>query len=288
MGYYRHPQYGRVYGKSIGSPKGRIAWPSLLEKRKSTTPDGTEIERYEATLCIAKDDPKSDVFLDELNGMIMGNETEEKGMLATFNEKTKAKLALDSEYLKDGDLFNMEKYPYYKGMWILQARSSKDVGLRGPNKEVIDGSQIVGGCICKFVVTPHLGPTGLSFALERVQFLEDDGVHFGGAGRNLDQFLDDVTGGNAPSEETEVEEEAPAEEPVEEAPKPVAKAAPSPAAARLQAAQANAGKKVAAKVAAPAASLKGKSPEQVRAELRAQTSKVVTTGKGKNLAMDNL
>ncbi len=54
--YYKHPQYGRVYGDAIRTPIGRIAWPSLVEPKKSKTPDGKDIERFEVTLLLDKED----------------------------------------------------------------------------------------------------------------------------------------------------------------------------------------------------------------------------------------
>lgn len=285
--YYKHPKFGHVYGELIATPVGRLVWPSLIAPRTSNY-EGADITKYEVTVALDKSDPQTDVFLDKLDGMIAGAD----GMLALFNHKAAAKISLDS-LIKDGDEFNLEKYPYYAGKYVLKATNKEAVPVKDKFKATIDPSVIIGGVIGRLVVTPLLTARGLSFRLERVQFIEDDDTRIGGSVRgDVDSFLTDLdepTEADEVLEETEVEEEVE----VEEKPKATVRSRPlvaqSPSQAMKQGRPANV---AAATVAAPA----NGAPKVTAAELRAraaataksQQATVSKTGKGKSLALNNL
>ncbi len=205
-------------------------------------------------------------------------------------KKTKAKLSLSEgeELLKDGDTFDLEKYPYYAGKYIIQARNTNAIGVKDVNKNDIDPSVVKGGVKGLLIVTPHIGPTGLSFRGERLQFIEDDGERFGGSLRNVDALLDNLEEETEEEKEVEPIEEVETEvvEEVEETPPPVKKVAP---------AKPIASKALPPKAATPPAPTnKAEAAANLRAQMAAKVQKAppvgkaVTTGKGKNLALDNL
>jgi len=273
--HYKSPKTGRVYANEpIWTPVGRLAWVYLKEP-KTDTFDGKDTIRYKCSVILPKGDIKTENFLAALDTLV--NEKNE-GMLALYNDKNKTKIGLADALLQDGDESDLEKYPYYANSFILGAAKpgDKSVDVRGPKGkgDLVDPAFLQGGMMGRLLVVPHIGPTGLSFKLEVVQFAKDDGVRFGGSTRNLDKFLDAIDG-ECSAEECAVEasEDAlPEEEAAEEAP-------PAPVA-----------KVVAPKVtAAPVA--KANPAAAMRAQMAAKApagGKVVTTGKGKNLALNNL
>lgn len=177
-------RYNRVYGKGMATPEGRFSWPSL-DKPKDPPPVQPGQEqgkpRYEVTLLLEK--TKAQAFVNEL-------QVKAKTMCAMFNEGNSVKLA-EVSVVKDGDAFDLEKYPYYKGHYVLVARNAKQPKIWNKNKQNMNPAEIYGGQLGKLVVVPHLGPTGLSFRLEIVQLVLDDQTRFGGTKENYDDLLDD-------------------------------------------------------------------------------------------------
>ena len=207
--YYKHPSYGTTYGESTPSPRGRFAWPSLVKpKDPPKSKDGAVGQpRYEVSLILPKNDPKVQTFLDYIKA-------ECTGMLEVFNQGAKAKIAIDT-FVQDGDAFDAEKYPYYVNSWVLVARNAKMPTIVDDAKGEVGPETIKGGMIGKLMVTPLITPHGLSYKLEVVQFLKDDGVRFaGGSGRDMSALLSQL----------DDDEEAPAAV-EQEAPKAVAPAA---------------------------------------------------------------
>src|SRR3972149_830527 len=90
---------------------------------------------------------------------------------------------------KDGDGFDLEKYPYYENRFILVARNAKAVDIYSKDEEKIMPSEIIGGAEGRILVTPIITAKGVSFKLELVQFIKDDGTRYGGANRDLSSFL---------------------------------------------------------------------------------------------------
>lgn len=219
--YYKHPSYGTVYAESVPTPQGRFAWPYLTKPKDP--PKGKDgvvgSARYEVVLVLPKSNPKVQTFLDYIK-------SETVGMLKTFNEGSKAKIAIDT-YLQDGDNYDAEKYPYYVGSWVLVARNVKLPTIVDDAKGEIEPSSIKGGMIGKLMVTPLITSHGLSYKLEVVQFLKDDGTRFaGGSGRDMSALLnalDDEDSADSAEEAAEAEE-TPAE-PTPAPKAPVAKAA---------------------------------------------------------------
>lgn len=286
MSYYRNPRYGRVYGNPIATPVGRIAWPALAEPRKSKTKEGKDIENFEFTIAFQKDDPKAEKFLADLDYMVHGDaSSDEKGMLEVYNDNSRTTIDIPGDIVRDGDKYDLEKYPYYANCWVVYARNSAEaIKVKDIKRKEIDPKTVVGGMLCVGVVTPHLGPTGISFKGDTVQLVKDDGVRFGGGSRNVDHLLaaieEDVEESEEPTESLELETEE-----VEETPPPAPKKATptrTPPVAQGRDAVKQAVEKRAARAVAqptaPATTLKGTPPG----------AKVVTTGKGKNLALNNL
>ena len=196
--YYKHPEYGFVYGESVPTPRGRLCWPYLVKPRPGMKQkDGTEGQaRFEITIALAKNDPKVKTFLEYIAA-------ETKAMVARFNEGRSAELAV-SRFVKDGDAMDAEDYPYYQGCWVLCARNSKPVQIIDDAKGEIEASTIKGGMIGKLMVTPLITAHGLSYKLELVQFLKDDGVRFAGGsgGRDMAALMSKLDDGEESAEPT--------------------------------------------------------------------------------------
>ena len=210
--YYRHATYGTVYGESAPTPQGRLAWPSLVKpKDPPKSKEGAMGQpRYEVSLILPKNNPKVATFLDYIK-------TETAEMLKLFNDGSKVKIAIDS-FVQDGDNFDAEKYPYYVNSWVLVARNAKAPTIVDDAKGEVGPELIKGGMIGKLMVTPLITSHGLSYKLEVVQFLKDDGVRFaGGSGRDMSALLSQLDDDDEAAT-PEVEVEAPkAAAPVAEA-----------------------------------------------------------------------
>lgn len=310
--FYRDPATGRVYGETIATPKGRFSWPHMASPKADKSKDGKDILRYEITLLLPKEDPKVVKFLDDLSTMIFGyTETEfgtaprdpkgqmiYGGVLGLFNKGSVTKVSFDS-LLKDGDNADHEKYPYYANHYILLARRGAERGevdLRGPDKKKATADKFVGGVKGILILQPHCGPTGLSFKMEGAQWLEDDGTRFGGGIRSIDKFLEAVS-------EEETSDENVNDSLFESADKAIgvdygnvvsrSEEADAVTAKETIRAQFKTQNKPTASAPLPSAPIN--QAAKLRADAAAKMkvkeptgSKVVTTGKGKALALNNL
>lgn len=192
--YYKHPTYGFVYGLRQPTPFGRAAWPSLVKPKDPPPPQPGQpvgTPRYELTILLKKDD----AFVKEFVAKV---EKEVQEMLELFNKGRSAKLSVDAP-LKDGNTFDLEKYPYYKDCWILVGRNAKQISVVDGKKRDIEVSRVEGGNIVCGVVTPLITAHGVSYKLEIVQYIKDDGVHFAGAVAAPDTYLSIVE--DTPTEE---------------------------------------------------------------------------------------
>jgi hypothetical protein len=314
--YYRHPKFGRVYGNTLPTPIGRLCWPALVTPKEDNY-QGKVTLRYGITVLIDKEDPKTLAFKEKLDTML----DEEGGMLAIFNEHADVNISLSGEVLKDGDEFDQEKYPYYAGKYVILARNEKQIPVYGPSgsEEILDPSVIHGGVLGRVVLTPHLGPSGVSFKAEAVQYYKDDGVRFGGSVRNINAFLDaikddDDMGPEATEDEEtdELQQEPQVSESYEnqaasmvpaEIALPRGRGRPAkvqpvvaPPAPSLRAQVVGQVRQVPQVATQPQVALQAKTAAVQAQELRMrqaqaskpQPGKVVTTGKGKLLALNNL
>jgi hypothetical protein len=179
---YLHPKFGRVYGEPVALPPTRIAWPYLVEpKEGGQSEDGqTFNDRYEGIALYDKKDKAFKKVSKHISSMA-------EEMVALYNKGKKTKVA-GFEIGTDGDEFDHEKYPYYKGKIILTLRNSQQPTIVGTKRDKdghpikIDPVLVEGGCLCSFVVTPHFAANGgLAFKVNVVQLVEDDGTRFGGS-----------------------------------------------------------------------------------------------------------
>lgn len=211
MGFFYIPAIKRMYGNEIITPRGRFAWPFLVNpkapseqmkakaaEQKQNPPEA----RFEIQWLGQADDADVLAFNESLGLMVTQ-------MLLEWNSrqgKTDPKLAIDN-YLREADPETFEKYPYLANTLSLIARNknrddpTKGFIIKNAKKQVINPSEIVGGMIGRIVVQPHIGTSGLSFQLKTVYLLEDDGTRIGGAVRNHDALLDAC--GDAEELETE-------------------------------------------------------------------------------------
>ena len=119
--FYKHPEYQHVYGESMVTPVGRIAWTYLTKPKDAPPPKEGQTQgapRYEATLIINK--AAAVDFINKVKAM-----TDE--MLVEFNRGRSANLGECKLFGKygDGDTADLEKYPFYKDSLILVARNAK-------------------------------------------------------------------------------------------------------------------------------------------------------------------
>lgn len=204
--YGRSKKYNRVYGEAMKTPIGRFSWPYLTEPKVGEL-NGKTISNYEVQLIIDKGDPELKDF--QLHLQAMANE-----MLDIYNKYAPAKLA-GVDVFKDGDQADLEKYPFYKNAYLILARNPEPVKILNSAKKEISADAISAGMKGRLVVLPHLGPTGVSYRMERVQLLEDDGVRFGGVRRDYDSFLDAVEGEAGEPDSAPEAPEAPGADPAE-------------------------------------------------------------------------
>lgn len=199
--FYKHPTYGHVYGVQIKTPAMRVCWPHLIKPKEAPEPKEGQTKgepRFEITQILTKDAPDVIEFCKTLKAM-----TDE--MLKLFNKGRSALLGECLQFGKygDGDTADHEVYPYYKNSHILIARNAKAVKIVDRNpKNGFDPKGIVGGVICHLVVTPLITAHGISYKLEVVQFVKDDGIRFGGGLRDATELLDAC--GDEESESAEV------------------------------------------------------------------------------------
>lgn len=223
--FTRHPKYGHVYGHKIVTPVGRLAWPYLVSPREGMdSVNGKGQPRYEATILLDEKNPKVSEFVAEVEKMATG-------MASLFNrsdvtaeddddtegtpfsrklKKQKKRVQLnpaDLTIVKTEEDFDIKKYPQYKGMYVLVARNADKPVLIGINKtEVgtytpVEAAKFIAGLLVRFVITPLLTIHGLSYKLNDVQLIRDDGKRYGGqqdssgllaeAEADLGEFLED-------------------------------------------------------------------------------------------------
>ena len=209
--YYKHPQYGHIYGQSLSTPIGRAVWPFLTKPKDPPPPQDGKPQgapRYELTLLLQKDNPRVMAFIEQLTKM-----TDE--MLPIFNKGRNAPLGKGNLFGKngDGDEADHEKYPFYKGCYVLVARNAQAVKVVDKDKKIIDVNDVHGGQEVRCVICPLITAHGISYKLEACQLWRDDGKRFGGAMRDSVELFDACEEG----EEDEIEEKQ--DLPVETKPK---------------------------------------------------------------------
>lgn len=186
--YYKHPTYKHVYGVDMKTPEGRLCWVSLVTP-KPPHPENPEGQpRYEFQLLLDKTSKETAEFLAELDSII-------KEMVLVYNDKRPTSIAVN-ELVKDGDAFDLEKYPYYKGMWVLTARNAKQITTLSTNEDGSQGPCSVdypqGGMKAKAIIQPLITAHGASYKAKAVRVTEDDGVRYGGGGpQDYASMLDD-------------------------------------------------------------------------------------------------
>lgn len=219
--FYIQQQFKMVYSnESIETPVGRAAWPSLVQPKPGKVfEEGKPPSdpKFEITILIPKEGKKTEWFVNELQMLV-------DEMKVEYNHMVSAKMG-EVGFLQDGDAFDPEQYPHHQGCWVLIARNKKVVrtvdGSREPKD--IPADKIEGGMKVKLLVQPYLHAKGVSFTLNIVQLVKDDGVRFSNAVRDFTKLLsacgeDDEEDTGSIAEETQEPEMAPDdEEPVQEA-----------------------------------------------------------------------
>lgn len=184
--FYKHPQYGHVYGEMLATPVGRACWVNLTKPKDPPPPKEGQAPgkpRFEVTFLLDKKDKTVLGFLENLREMT----TE---MVKLFNKKRPTLIQIES-VLKDGDEFDLEKYPMYEDQLLLVGRNEAQIECVARNKEIaIETKDILAGMLCKGVVTPMVTSHGVSFKLHTIQLIKDDGVRFGTTRPDAKSYLD--------------------------------------------------------------------------------------------------
>lgn len=193
--HWKHPTFGMIFASEFPTPVGRFCWPTLVTPKEPPPPKEGQAPgkpRYEITLLLAKDDPKVKIFAEAVDA-------DAKEAIKYFNQGRAATIGDCMLFGKngDGDSYDLEKYPYYKGHWVLVARNSErlaDKDIIGANvSEMYKREDLKGGMLGRLVVQVLITAHGISYKLKCVQVKADDGVRFGGGSRDVRDLLDDLT-----------------------------------------------------------------------------------------------
>lgn len=180
--YYKHPTFGIVFGEDNLSPIGRLVWPALVTPKDPPPPQEGQQPgqpRYEITLLLDKENEKVKAFF-----AAMKTATDE--MVALFNQGTKGATMTPARLFNDGDNgFDLEKYPYYAGKWVIAARNKEMVGICAADGVTkVEPKDVLGGLKGRLNLQPLITSHGISFKLKGIQVAGDDGQRFGGGTRD--------------------------------------------------------------------------------------------------------
>lgn len=166
---YFTDQYGGVYGAMVVMPIGRLAMPHLAKPSTKFTP------RYQATCLFDRKDPEA------VRGLEIGCAELQEIADQTWGQGAGAD-EMVATAVKNGD---EKDYQGYAGCNYISA--SSDLQHRptvvGPDHKPMDPAQLQAGMKVRFVVTPHTysqNGGGISWQLNTVMMIEDDGVRFHG------------------------------------------------------------------------------------------------------------
>lgn len=200
--YYKHPKYGHVYGEDMVTPGARLIWPHLVKPKDPPPPTEGQQQgapRYELSFMIPKTEA-TEAWLNALKKMV-------SEMLVIFNDDKKAKLSIE-KFLQDGDSdFDLERYPQLAQHYVLQGRNTQAIKLVDAKLKPVGPEVVQGGMIGKGSLTPLITAHGLSFKLQAVQVLRDDGQRFLGGTRDATALFDECEGDTFESAVSEPEGE---------------------------------------------------------------------------------
>lgn len=226
-----------VFGGTFASPVGRFAWTQNLVTPKDPPPpqpgQAAGQARYEITLLIPKEGKATEDFIAAIK-------KDTDGAIELFNQGRSATIGnclLFGKY-GDGDKYDLEKYPYYKGCWVITARNAEkiaDKDVMDAKKAPFDRAALKGGMKGRLVIQTIITGHGISFKMQAIQMTLDDGVRFGGASRDHGDMLDDI---ESDTQAPEVENKVPATEVAA----PVAEVKAAPEAEKPKPAKTNKGK----------------------------------------------
>lgn len=163
------PKQKRVYGQKLWTPKGRLAFPFLLQpdSRQGGEP------KFKCSIIF---DPKDEAVKAELKKM---KAECQKVAQEAFGKTEGVKMPFRNGNEK------ADKYEGYKDMIFISASTTRRPGVVGPNPKdhITLAADIYGGCYVRATLVPAsyvmAGSPGVSFYLNNVQKLAD-GEPFGG------------------------------------------------------------------------------------------------------------
>lgn len=201
--YYRHPEFGYVIANEpVVTPEGHACFVNLVAPKGFTAEDGT-VGRPRWELCIVLDDNKENrAWLDQIVEM-------KDEMLEIFNsgggKKKSSKVNIDDEGVYDTE-YDYEKYPHLEDKLVLKCRNSKEcpdiIDPQG-NSDTLGADAIFNGAVVRAVVRPMITAHGVSYQMNAVQFVEDDGTKYAGGKPDYVSLLS----ATRPVEDSEEEED---------------------------------------------------------------------------------
>lgn len=203
--YYKHPVYKFVKDNDILiTPPGRVCWLSLVTPKPGMKQDDGTVgkPKYGLTQMLPKGLPAVDAFIAEASKKV-------QEMLVLYNQGSPTELKIN-QILRDGDTFDLEKYPFYKGMWILNATHTDQPKVL--NNEIppvdMDPALIKGGMTGRLVVQLVVTGKGASYQIGCLQYLSDDGTRYGGGVKDYKGLLSKLEEGEPPADGGNMEPEA--------------------------------------------------------------------------------
>lgn len=183
---------GNVYlsrdEKGVSTGKGRFAWVHVVTKQPGKLDEKTGA-RWKDQFTIDFVFPKSDEAGEKFRKRIIEIKNE---MVKLYNEDVKTKILVDdSDIFRDGNK-SAEKQPLYADCWTFSAKSDEPIKVFDRHVKPIDAAVVKAGNVGKLVVRPKVHAKGLSYDVEIIQWIADDGVLFGGTKADSTDVLEAV------------------------------------------------------------------------------------------------
>lgn len=203
MKLYKHPKFGHVYGERIKTGMGRILWPHLVTAKENTFPvkegEKQPEPKFETTFLFPKEHKETASFLKDLKEMA-------DEMIELYNKGQKVKVSIDTDDLvKDGDAMDEIKYPFCADNFTLVARHKDAPEIYDADVNDVEPKEVLMGMKGLLVVKPLCTAKGISFQLLTVQLGKDDGIRWGGGGKDSKDLLsaisEDVDDEDTPEDE---------------------------------------------------------------------------------------
>lgn len=206
--YYHQEEYNVIFAnEAIETPIGRLSQVHLTKKTKERKDKKGKIipGAYSVTLLLDKEDKKVKKFYKQIEEAVAE-------MKDLYNSKAEVEMGKVKKLFWDGDAGETEKYPHDKGMWKLVASVKDDLPqIFDRTGEEQAPEKVLSGLLGVLFVKIKFHAKGVSFGLEVVQTIEDDGVRLSSGKPDYKALLSHKKDAEA-TEEEDTEDEAEEEE----------------------------------------------------------------------------